>query len=65
MHKLKKLIAIIMASLILSGCATRPTCVEYYPPDTPEERAAGRGAVKLIDYRKPASAVSVFGFSIF
>ena len=56
---------IIVAALLLGGCATRPTCVEYYPPATPEERAAGHGAVKMMDYRKPASAVSVFGFSIF
>ena len=56
---------IIIAALLLGGCATRPTCVEYYPPATPEEQAAGHGAVKMIDYRKPASAVSVFGFSIF
>ena len=65
MHKLKKLIAIIMASLILSGCVMRPTCVEYYPAATPEEQATGHGALKTVDYRKPASAVSVFGFSIF
>lgn len=56
---------IIIAALMLGGCATRPTCVEYYPPATPEVQAAGHGAVKLMDYRKPASAVSVFGFSIF
>ncbi len=56
---------IIIAALMLGGCATRPTCVEYYPPATPEEQAAGHGAVKMMDYRKPASAVSVFGFSIF
>jgi uncharacterized lipoprotein YajG len=56
---------IIIAALMLGGCATRPTCVEYYPPTTPEEQAAGHGAVKMLDYRKPASAVSVFGFSIF
>ena len=56
---------IIIAALLLGGCATRPTCVEYYPPATPEEQAAGHGAVKMMDYRKPASAVSVFGFSIF
>ena len=56
---------IIIAALMLGGCATRPTCLEYYPPATPEEQAAGHGAVKMMDYRKPASAVSVFGFSIF
>ena len=56
---------IIIAALMLGGCATRPTCVEYYPPATPEEQAAGHGAVRMLDYRKPASAVSVFGFSIF
>ena len=56
---------IIIAALMLGGCATRPTCVEYYPPATPEEQAAGHGAVRMMDYRKPASAVSVFGFSIF
>ena len=56
---------IIIAALMLGGCATRPTCVEYYPPATPEEQATGHGAVKMMDYRKPASAVSVFGFSIF
>lgn len=56
---------IIVAALLLGGCATRPTCVEYYPPATPEEQAAGHGAVRMMDYRKPASAVSVFGFSIF
>ena len=56
---------IIIAALMLGGCATRPTCVEYYPPATPEEQAAGHGAVKMLEYRKPASAVSVFGFSIF
>ena len=56
---------IIIAALMLGGCATRPTCVEYYPPATPKEQAAGHGAVKMLDYRKPASAVSVFGFSIF
>ena len=56
---------IIIAALLLGGCATRPTCVEYYPPSTPEEQDAGHGAVKMMDYRKPANAVSVFGFSIF
>ena len=65
MRKLKKLIAIIMTALMLGGCAARVTCVEYYPPATREEQAAGHGALKTVDYRKPASAVSVFGFSIF
>ena len=52
-------------ALLLAGCASKPTFIEYYPPVTDAEQSAGHGALKVIDYRKPAGVVTIFGFSLF
>ena len=62
---MRRTIAIIAAAILLAGCASRPTLVEYYPPVTDKEQNAGHGAVKTVDYRKPQGVVTVFGFSLF
>ena len=62
---MRRTIAIIAAALLLAGCASRPTFVEYYPPVTEAEQSAGHGALKTVDYRKPTGVVTVFGFSLF
>ena len=62
---MRKALFIATAMLLLAGCATKPTFVEYYPPVTDKEQNAGHGAVKVIDYRKPQGVVTVFGFSLF
>ena len=62
---MRRTIAIIAAALLLAGCASKPTFVEYYPPVTDKEQNAGHGAVKTVDYRKPTGVVTVFGFSLF
>ena len=61
---MRKLIPILLA-LLLAGCASKPTFVEYYPPVTEAEQSAGHGALKTVDYRKPTGVVAVFGFSLF
>ena len=61
---MRKLIPILLA-LLLAGCASKPTFVEYYPPVTNAEQSAGNGALKVVDYRKPTGVVTVFGFSLF
>ena len=62
---MRRTIAIIAAVLLLAGCASKPTFVEYYPPVTDAEQSAGHGALKTVDYRKPTGVVTVFGFSLF
>ena len=62
---MRRTLAIITAAIILAGCASKPTFIEYYPPVTDAEQNAGHGAVKVIDYRKPTGVVTVFGFSLF
>ena len=62
---MRRTISIIAAVLLLAGCASKPTFIEYYPPVTDAEQSAGHGAVKVIDYRKPTGVVTVFGFSLF
>ena len=62
---MRRSIAIIAAALLLAGCASKPTFIEYYPPVTDAEQSAGHGALKVIDYRKPAGVVTIFGFSLF
>ena len=62
---MRRTIAIIAAALLLAGCASKPTFVEYYPPVTDAEQSAGHGALKVVDYRKPTCVVTVFGFSLF
>ena len=61
---MRKLIPILLA-LLLAGCASKPTFVEYYPPVTEAEQSAGHGALKVMDYCKPTGVVTVFGFSLF
>ena len=61
---MRKLTHILLA-LLLAGCASKPTFVEYYPPVTETEQSAGHGALKTVDYRKPTGVVTVFGFSLF
>ena len=60
---MRRTIAIIAAALLLAGCASKPTFVEYYPPEA--EQSAGHGALKVMDYCKPTGVVTVFGFSLF
>ena len=62
---MKRTIAIIAAALLLAGCASKPTFIEYYPPVTDAEQSAGHGALKVVDYRKPTGVVTIFGFSLF
>ena len=62
---MRRTIAIIAAVLLLAGCASKPTFIEYYPPVTDAEQSAGHGALKVVDYRKPTGVVTIFGFSLF
>ena len=62
---MRKALFIATVALLIAGCASKPTLVEYYPPVTDAEQSAGHGAVKVIDYRKPQGVVTVFGFSLF
>ena len=62
---MRRTLSIIAAAVLLGGCATKPTFIEYYPPATDAEQSAGHGAVKTIDYRKPQGVVTIFGFSLF
>ncbi len=62
---MRKAMIIAALAVLLGGCATRPTLVEYYPPATDAEQTAGRGALKTVDYRKPAGMITIFGFSLF
>ena len=62
---MRKALAIIAAATLMAGCASKPTFIEYYAPATEAEQSAGHGAVKAIDYRKPAGVVTIFGFSLF
>ena len=62
---MRRTFAIIAVAVLLAGCASKPTFVEYYPPVTDKEQSAGHGAVKTVDYRKPQGVVTVFGFSLF
>ena len=61
---MRKFTPVILA-LLLAGCASKPTFIEYYPPATDAEQSAGHGAVKVLDYRKPTGVVTIFGFSLF
>jgi len=60
-----KTLAAALALAFLTGCASKPLYIEYYAPVTQSEKAAGRGAVKVLDYRKPHGTVTIFGFSLF
>ena len=62
---MRKAIIMAAAMLLLAGCASKPIFIEYYPPVTDAEQSAGHGAVKAIDYRRPAGVVTIFGFSLF
>ncbi|MBQ4481321.1 MAG: hypothetical protein II943_11875 [Victivallales bacterium] len=62
---MRRTLAIIAVAVLLAGCASKPTFIEYYPPVTDKEQNAGHGAVKTVDYRKPTGVVTVFGFSLF
>ena len=62
---MRRSIAIIAAALLLAGCASKPTFIEYYPPVTDAEQSAGHGALKVVDYRKPTGVVTIFGVSLF
>jgi len=62
---MRKGIFIAAVALLLAGCASKPTFIEYYPPVTDAEQSAGHGALKVVDYRKPTGVVTIFGFSLF
>lgn len=62
---MRRTLTIIAAVLLLAGCASKPTFIEYYPPVTDAEQSAGHGALKVVDYRKPTGVVTIFGFSLF
>ena len=62
---MRKTIFIAATALLLAGCASKPTFIEYYPPVTDAEQSAGHGALKVVDYRKPTGVVTIFGFSLF
>ena len=62
---MRKAFFIAATVLLLTGCASKPTFIEYYPPVTDAEQSAGHGAVKVVDYRKPTGVVTIFGFSLF
>ena len=62
---MRRTFAIIAAAVLLAGCASKPTFIEYYPPVTDAEQSAGHGALKVVDYRKPTGVVTIFGFSLF
>jgi uncharacterized lipoprotein YajG len=62
---MRKAFFIVAAVLLLAGCASKPTFIEYYPPVTDAEQSAGHGALKVVDYRKPTGVVTIFGFSLF
>ena len=62
---MRRTFAIIAAAVLLAGCASKPTFIEYYPPVTDAEQSAGHGALKTVDYRKPTGVVTIFGFSLF
>ena len=62
---MRKAFFIAATALLLAGCASKPTFIEYYPPVTDAEQSAGHGALKVVDYRKPTGVVTIFGFSLF
>ena len=62
---MRKAFFITATVLLLAGCASKPTFIEYYPPVTDAEQSAGHGALKVVDYRKPTGVVTIFGFSLF
>ena len=62
---MRKAFITIAVAVLLAGCASKPTFIEYYPPVTDKEQSAGHGAVKTVDYRKPQGVVTIFGFSLF
>ena len=62
---MRKAFFMAATALLLAGCASKPTFIEYYAPATEAEQSAGHGAVKAVDYRKPAGVVTIFGFSLF
>jgi hypothetical protein len=63
MQRVVKLLLILFL-LAITGCVNKPTYLEFYPPTTPEEMMKGYGAIKVLDYRKPAGMITVFGISL-
>ncbi len=63
MQRVVKLLLILFL-LVITGCATKPTYLEFYPPVTPEEMEMGCGALKIWDCRKPAGMITIFGISL-
>ena len=60
-----RLVLFIAAAAALAGCTRLPMKMEFYEPRTTCEREQGYGALKSIDYTKPSSGFTVFGFSVF
>ena len=63
MQRVVKLLLILFL-LAITGCVTKPTYLEFHPPATPEEMMRGYGAIKVLDYRKPAGMITIFGISL-
>lgn len=63
MQRVVKLLLILFL-LVITGCVNKPTYLEFHPPITPEEMARGYGAIKVLDYRKPAGMITIFGISL-
>ena len=54
----------LIALLCSFGCSHRPMRIEYYPPRTAKEIHEGKGAIKVIDYKKSDNGFTVLGLSV-
>ena len=65
MKRVVKCLFLLALIIVLTGCASKPVYLEFYPPCTQEEIDAGCGSLKVWDCRKPAGAITIFGISLF